>query len=137
MEEDEAKISSFIESLINISVSQREGIYKMMRAIVSESKAEQSRFTDGVAFGAFITWGIIKTEQEIQETVEAISKILKPIGLDDKIKEIKTESILSPSATSENIIPDLEKASRIISKRIEILKDLEEAISKMSAEKKY
>ena len=122
------QIASFINQLKILSESQREGIHNMTTVIVSESEKDGANFTDGVAFGSFVAWGIVHVEKDILHSMNKISEALTPLGLNHEMDMLAREELFHPQAEADDILPDLKRAQKIITRRLQVFSRIEKSL---------
>lgn len=122
------QIASFINQLKILSQSQKHGLENMADVIRSESEATDTSFASGVALGAFVSWGVINIEKDIIESMEKISEALAPLGLNHEIEMLLHEELFKPSVDSDDILPDLKRAQKIITRRLQTLSRIEKSL---------
>lgn len=122
------QIASFINQLKILSESQRQGIANMSEVIVAESEKEGAGFSDGVAFGSFLAWGIVHVEKDILHSINKISEALAPLGLNHEMEMLAREELFHPHAEATDILPDLKRAEKIISRRLQVFSRIEKSL---------
>jgi hypothetical protein len=122
------QIASFTNQLKVLSLSQRKGIENMIKTVCHEAREDSSAFLDGVAFGSFLSWGIIKIENDMLNAFRQVALALDPLNCSRDLLALAEEELFTPRADAESIIPDLKRARDIITRRLRVLERIEKSL---------